>query len=201
MLSRILFILFIMNILSHTLFAEDSNNDPDPRHERERDLERARDSRRENHKRFHNSHNEDMLDMEMEDHMDRYRRSDRHRDRHGHRSEHSKRDIGAVRYSVLEKKLNQNLDKFTEDEIATIRKEMNDYLEKENSIGDFHESLQADRDMLRKIDNKEKRLAKLEEIKVKHKAMGVAHKEQRNAARDMFHAVQQKIDAKLSTEL
>ena len=48
--------------------------------------------------------------MEMEDHMERYKRShDHRRDRHGRHSERTKRDIGAVRYSILEKRLNQNL--------------------------------------------------------------------------------------------
>jgi len=163
--------------------------DADFRHDREK-MKASIEERLKRHHRFHGE------DLDIEDHMDKYRLHERYRDRHDR-----PRDIGAMRYSILEKKLTQNADKFTAEETESIRQDMDEYLKKENSIPDFHESLKGDRDMLRKIDDKDKRMKKLEEVKQKHKNMRDEHKEQRLAARDMFEAVRQRIDAKLSIEL
>ena len=163
--------------------------DADFRHDREK-MKASIEERMKRHHRFHGE------DLDIEDHMDKYRMHERHREHHDR-----PRDIGTMRYSILEKKLTQNADKFTDEEIQSIRQEMDAYLKKENSIPDFHESLKVDRDMLRKIDDKDKRMKKLEEVKEKHKNMRDEHKEQRLAARDLFEAVRQRIDAKLSVEL
>jgi len=163
--------------------------DADFRHDREK-MKASIEERMKRHHRFHGE------DLDIEDHMDKYRMHERYRDRHDR-----PRDIGTMRYSILEKKLTQNADKFTDEEIQSIRQDMDAYLKKENSIPDFHESLKVDRDMLRKIDDKDKRMKKLEEVKEKHKNMRDEHKEQRLAARDLFEAVRQRIDAKLSVEL
>ena len=163
--------------------------DADFRHDREK-MKASIEERMKRHHRFHGE------DLDIEDHMDKYRMHERYREHHDR-----PRDIGTMRYSILEKKLTQNADKFTDEEIQSIRQEMDAYLKKENSIPDFHESLKVDRDMLRKIDDKDKRMKKLEEVKEKHKNMRDEHKEQRLAARDLFEAVRQRIDAKLSVEL
>lgn len=123
--------------------------------------------------------------------------ADGRKEKHKHSQPHNK---DMMKYTRLKKKITKNADKFTTEEMNSIKQDMDKYLELINSIPDFQGSIKKEHELHRGMKDKEARKIKFDEIKMKYQMERDKYKGTIDAGKNLFKVIRKKIDKKISTE-
>jgi len=145
---------------------------------------------------------EDYMAQRHKEMRERHTR-DRGRDRSnpsGRRERH-KRPESDGRHAVLRRRVVKHEHLFTPEELAEIHEDLNDHKVDEDRLDAARDKLNSEFDALREIDDRDERLEQLEVLKAKRAATRDADRLARDALRERFQTIRDKLEAKLKTEL
>ena len=145
---------------------------------------------------------EDYMAQRHKEMRERHTR-DRGRDRSnpsGRRERH-KRPESDGRHAVLRRRVVKHEHLFTPEELAEIHEDLNDHKVDEDRLDAARDKLNSEFDALREIDDRDERLERLEVLKGKRAATRDADRLARDALRERFQTIRDKLEAKLKTEL
>jgi hypothetical protein len=146
---------------------------------------------------------EDYLSARHQELRDRHRSRDRNspssRDRSGRRDR--KRPDSEGRHAVLQRRFDKHAHLFTPAELAEIDDEMKEHKKREDKLDAARDKLNSEFDAVRDIDDRDARLARLEQLKQKRAAGRDADRAARDKLREEFQLIRERLEAKLRTEL
>lgn len=144
---------------------------------------------------------EDYLSQRHQEIRDRHSRRDkeRGRDRTGRRDRKRPDDEG--RHAVLRRRIEKHANLFTPAELAEIDEDLRDHKVEEDKLDAARDKLNSQFDAVRDIDDRDKRLARLEQLKDMRNSRRDADRQARDVLREQFQAIRDRLEAKLKTEL